>query len=102
MAAHRLGKLAAWALIFLAAGRAAVAAAPLLRHYLVAVLNDPKDCGPSKPISLVARVWARDGPARLPLARKPLSSDEHPCSRLSETVCRGRLARVPLRRCCSS
>ncbi len=43
MAAHRLGKLVASALVFLAVGRAAVATAPLLRHYVVAVLNDPKD-----------------------------------------------------------
>ncbi len=43
MAAHRLAKLVAWALVLLAVGRAAVVTAPLLRHYLVAILNDPKD-----------------------------------------------------------
>ncbi len=42
MAAHRLVKLVASALVFLAVGRAGITAAPLLRHYLVAVLNDPE------------------------------------------------------------
>ncbi|MFZ3179518.1 MAG: hypothetical protein WA156_04760 [Methylocystis silviterrae] len=39
--AYRLKVAVAWIFVFIAVGCGAVAAAPMLRHYLVAVLNDP-------------------------------------------------------------
>ena len=42
MAAYRLMKVVVtWTCVFIAVGCGAIAAAPMLRHYLVAVLNDP-------------------------------------------------------------
>ena len=41
MTAYRLKVAVVWAFVFIAVGCGAVAAAPMLRHYLVAVLNDP-------------------------------------------------------------
>lgn len=44
MTAYRLCKVAvAWTFVFIAVGCGAAAAVPMLRHYVVAVLNDPVD-----------------------------------------------------------
>lgn len=41
MIAYHLKLAVAWIFVFIVLGCGAVAASPLLRHYLVAVLNDP-------------------------------------------------------------
>lgn len=82
MTKHRVFRIAAvWTLALVAAGGVAVAAVPMLRHFLVAFINDPRDLPALESDARVhfepsARACALDVAALLPAAVARIESEQ--------------------------